>query len=412
MQQKSIRSQGLIWVLALYGTTVGAGTLFLPVEIGIRGPTIFFAMLILAMPLSLLPHKLLCRVYMINSFASSSDKLFSHCIDKKSNFFWTILYFLAFYPVVLVYGISLINTIENYLTSHMHQPAINRAILSFICITVLFSIVSKGRDKVVRTMGILALPFALSIMTIAVAMIPQWDLSLLTQQLQQLDKNTLRISLKELWLSLPLITFSFGCAPIILPLASYYQQKKEEGKRQALKIINVAYVAIFISILFFVLSCVACIPRSNFEIAKKENLSVLSVMTSGGGLNYISFIAPFIALIGMTKSFLGVSLSVTDTFAQLVSMCLPGDKLGNHKAARRLSILFLYLFTWFVVYINPNVITLIETLCGPLIAVVIYLVPTYIVYKFDAFKVLRCKISLFIMFSGFATLSALIYTIL
>ncbi|TDS84858.1 tryptophan/tyrosine permease family protein [Rahnella sp. BIGb0236] len=167
---------------------------------------------------------------MIKNSASSSDRLFGHFLGKKSNVFLTILYFLAFYPVVLVYGISLINTIENYLTSHMHQPTINRAMLSFVCITALFSVVTKGRDRVVRTMGVLALPFALSIMTIAVAMIPQWDHSLLTQQLQQLDKNTYRISIKEIWLSLPLITFSFGCAPIILPLALYYQQKKEEGK--------------------------------------------------------------------------------------------------------------------------------------------------------------------------------------
>ncbi|MEG7489818.1 AAA family ATPase, partial [Enterobacter hormaechei] len=33
--------QDNIWTLGLYGTAVGAGTLFLPVEIGTRGPVIF-----------------------------------------------------------------------------------------------------------------------------------------------------------------------------------------------------------------------------------------------------------------------------------------------------------------------------------------------------------------------------------
>lgn len=47
--------QDNIWTLGLYGTAVGAGTLFLPVEIGTRGPVIFLVMLLLGLPLSLIP---------------------------------------------------------------------------------------------------------------------------------------------------------------------------------------------------------------------------------------------------------------------------------------------------------------------------------------------------------------------
>lgn len=54
--------QDNIWTLGLYGTAVGAGTLFLPVEIGTRGPVIFLVMLLLGLPLSLIPHLLLCQI--------------------------------------------------------------------------------------------------------------------------------------------------------------------------------------------------------------------------------------------------------------------------------------------------------------------------------------------------------------
>lgn len=83
--------------------------------------------------------------------------------------------------------------------------------------------------------------------------------------------------------------------------------------------IRIAYLAIFASILFFVLSCVLGIPHDNFVRAKAENLNVLSVMKGNGDLSLIYHIAPLIAIIGMTKSFLGVGLSVAQTFGQLAA---------------------------------------------------------------------------------------------
>lgn len=53
-----------LWMLGVYGATVGAGTLFLPVEIGTRGPLVFLLLLVLGIPLSLVPHVLICRVFM------------------------------------------------------------------------------------------------------------------------------------------------------------------------------------------------------------------------------------------------------------------------------------------------------------------------------------------------------------
>ena len=53
-----------VWMLGIYGATVGAGTLFLPVEIGTRGPLVLFMLLVLAFPLSMVPHVLICRVFM------------------------------------------------------------------------------------------------------------------------------------------------------------------------------------------------------------------------------------------------------------------------------------------------------------------------------------------------------------
>ena len=84
----------------------------------------------------------------------------------------TLLYCVAFYPVMLVYGISLVSALDNFLVEHLHFASVNKGLLTLICMVVLFGILSKGRDRVVGTMSVLALPFAIAIIAIAAVQIP------------------------------------------------------------------------------------------------------------------------------------------------------------------------------------------------------------------------------------------------
>ncbi|MGD8204312.1 hypothetical protein [Pantoea sp. FN0305] len=167
-------------------------------------------------------------------------------------------------------------------------------------------------------------------------------------------------------------------------------------------------MATFTSIIFFVLSCVLSIPHSSFVRAKAENLNVLSVMKGNGGFSLIYYVAPFIAIIGMTKSFLGVGLSVAEMCGQLAAS-VSGKKTTTNK---RVASLVLFLLTFSIVYANPDVLNLIETLCGPLIAVILFLIPVYLIYTRTALAQLRGVTVFLVMLGGVATLSALLWSII
>ncbi|SPW19036.1 Serine transporter [Cronobacter sakazakii] len=96
---------------------------------------------------------------------------------------------------------------------------------------------------------------------------------------------------------------------------------------------------------------------------------MLSVMQSQGGLDLLFMIAPFIAIVGMTKSFLGVCLPVAETITALVA-----GHAGMKKQAKTLAFLAMFIATFGVVDLNPDVITLIETVCGPLTAIFLFLI--------------------------------------
>ena len=46
-----------LWSFALYGTAVGAGTLFLPIQLGSAGAVVLFITALVAWPLTYWPHK-------------------------------------------------------------------------------------------------------------------------------------------------------------------------------------------------------------------------------------------------------------------------------------------------------------------------------------------------------------------
>ncbi|EMA4769842.1 AAA family ATPase [Cronobacter sakazakii] len=394
-----------LWMLGVYGATVGAGTLFLPVEIGTRGPLVFLLLLVLGIPLSLVPHVLICRVFMRDNQPDDGTlPLFGAFFGAKGRTAIRVFFCVAHFPVTLVYAISLVNALSDFLVNRLHFAPVSRALLAFIVVAALFLGLSKGRDKVVSMMGALALPFAVSLLLIAVIQIPAWSLANFSMPLIPAGEGA-GDAFKNIWLTLPLISFALCSAPLIAPLASYYRESGHGGEMKSVRVVRVAYALIIFSIVFFVLSCLLANPPATFARAKAENLNMLSVMQSQGGLDLLFMIAPFIAIVGMTKSFLGVCLPVAETITALVA-----GHAGMKKQAKTLAFLAMFIATFGVVDLNPDVITLIETVCGPLTAIFLFLIPTYLIYTRDALRSLRGPTAVMVATGGLLTVSALLYS--
>lgn len=396
-----------VWMLGIYGATVGAGTLFLPVEIGTRGPLVLFMLLMLAFPLSMVPHVLICRVFMRDhTTADKSLPMFGTFFGARGQQAIRAYFCLAHFPVTLVYAISLVNALDNLFTVHFHFAQVNRALLTFIVLTCLFLVLSKGREKVVNILSALALPFALTIVAIAAIQIPGWHLTNITDALKATNNAPAGETIKNLWLTLPLITFAFCSTPMISPLAAHYREKGNGGEEKSVRVVRLAYGLIFFSIIFFVLSCVLSTPQETFVSAKAQNLNVLSVMDGNSGSGIVFFVAPLIAVLGMTKSFLGISLPVAETFTDLTASLTGAGKTKSQLIA----FIPMFAVSFAVVYVNPDVINLIETVCGPLIAIFLFLIPAYLIYTRDELHNLRGTATITVILGGLLTVSALIYS--
>ncbi len=89
-----------LWSFALYGTAVGAGTLFLPIQLGSAGgsgPVYYCSGRF--RPLTYWPHKALCQ-FILSSKTSAGEGItgaVTHYYGKKIGNLITTLYFIAFF---------------------------------------------------------------------------------------------------------------------------------------------------------------------------------------------------------------------------------------------------------------------------------------------------------------------------
>ncbi|MDU3076075.1 MAG: HAAAP family serine/threonine permease, partial [Mixta calida] len=63
----SWRKTDTMWMLGLYGTAIGAGVLFLPINAGIGGLVPLIIMALLAFPMTYYAHRGLCRFVLSGS---------------------------------------------------------------------------------------------------------------------------------------------------------------------------------------------------------------------------------------------------------------------------------------------------------------------------------------------------------
>jgi serine transporter len=121
-----------------------------------------------------------------------------------------------------------------------------------------------------------------------------------------------------------------------------------------------------------------------------------------------------IAVVAITKSFLGHYLGAREGFNGMVNKALRSrGKAMAPDRLNRLTAVFMLLTTWLVATLDPNILNMIETLGGPIIAVILFLMPMYAIQRVPAMRQYSGKLSnLFVLLAGLIAISAIFYSLL
>ena len=329
--------------------------------------------------------------------------------------FFTLLYFFAIYPILLVYSVAITNTVDSFITHQLGMTAPPRAILSLILIIGMMTIVRFGEQMIVKAMSVLVFPFVAALMLLALYLIPQWNGAALdTLSFSSAATTTGNGLWMTLWLAIPVMVFSFNHSPII---SSFAVAKREEygvdAEKKCSRILAFAHIMMVLTVMFFVFSCVLSLSPADLAEAKAQNISILSYLANHFNAPVIAWMAPIIAIIAITKSFLGHYLGAREGFNGMVIKSLRGKgKSIEINKLNRITALFMLVTTWIVATLNPSILGMIETLGGPIIAMILFLMPMYAIQKVPAMRKYSGHISnVFVVVMGLIAISAIFYSL-
>ncbi|MFQ1637222.1 amino acid permease [Aeromonas veronii] len=402
-----------VWTMGLYATAVGAGTLFLPITVGSNSPVILLFILLLAFPLSYYSHRALSR-FVLSSSHREGD--ITHVVEEhfgaKAGKLLMLVYLMAFYPIILVYSISITNAIQSFVVHQLGDAELPRGLLVLGVMLGLHLVLLADKQIVVSAISVLALPMVAFLIGLSIYLLPQWTLSYFSES-QAVDWRDPAFW-KSLWLIVPVMVFSFSHAPIISSFSAAQKKRcQESADLRAKRIIKYSSMLICGSVLFFVVSCVMSLSQAEMALARTDNISVLSALANKFSNPLIAYVGPLIAILAMSKSFLGTSMGVSEGTVSMVSGACQGLGLSlKESTIARVSSVILFMVTAVITYLNPNVLDIIERVSGPLIAVILFLLPACSIYRLPALKRYRGPSTLFVLVMGLLAISALIYDLL
>lgn len=425
-----LNKNDIIWALSLFGTAVGAGVLFLPINAGMGGLIPLLVILVLAYPMTFLAHRGFCR-FVLGSKNPQDDITFvaEAYFGKGGGFLITLLYFFSILPILLVYSVNLTGTLEDFfqhqlgygMSIEQHLSVAlgfsipDRLFSSFVIVAILVLVSVTGSKVVTRVMSAIVFPFIAVLVFIALLLIPYWNGALFNNL--SAEGILSDISSKDFWMTLwlvaPVMVFAFSHAPIISSLACHCKEVyPDNAEKKSSQIISLGVMMMVIVVMFFVFSCAMTLSPDDFRAAKEANQNVLVyVSIKFPEATLLAFISPIMSLVAMSKSFMGHYLGSCEGLNGILFKASKGKILG--RMANTITGIFTFIVAWIVAYKNPSVLGIIESVSGPVLAILVFLMPAFCVYKFEVLKKYRHPLfDGFIVIIGFMAISAAVHGLL
>lgn len=400
------RHFSLTWILNLFGTAVGAGVLFLPINAGMSGFYPLVVMTLLVGPMTYLSHRALAR-FVLSSKQSGNDitNVVGEHFGKGAGKLITLLYFFAIFPILLIYGVGITNTVTSFIENQLQMVAPPRAVLSLILIAVMIGVMLLSEQLMLKITTWLVYPLVLILLGLSIYLIPQWNGAALSQMPTTSDFLT------TLWLTIPVLVFSFNHSPAISSFALSQQKHYQDPARTDLessKVLRSTALILVLFVMFFVFSCVLTLTPEELQQAKAQNISILSYLANKFDNPIISYFGPLVAFLAIGSSFFGHYLGAREGLEGLVNQLR--DKPIEPAKFRKITAGVFLVILWIVATLNPSILGFIESLGGPIIAMILFVMPIYAIYTVPALQRFKGQISnIFVLIMGLIAISAIVY---
>ena len=374
------------WVITLFGTGVGAGILFLPINAGSFGfwPLVIATLLI--GPMVFLSHRTYARIVSASPVKGLDVlQVITALTGRKRGFASAVLYWLGIYPTVLIYAISITNTLDSFIVNQLGGAQVSRWLLALVAVGVMTGAYAFGKKLTLWLANALVYPLIIALAAVSLYLIPSWDFTGFRSY-----ESSYPVW-QGLLLILPVLVFSFSHMAALSQFA-LDTQKKMDGdvaatEREVSKVELVTAILLVAFTMFFVWSCSLALGADGMDAAREQNVPVLSYLANETDAPFMAWMSPIIAMCAIITSYFGHLLGTEEGTAYLVRSVAPDVAARFSTSTLRWAVnIFVLVTAVLVAVLNPSILDMISVVGGIFVAFLVYIMPALLFAKATAFK--------------------------
>lgn len=378
------------WVIMSIGMAIGAGIVFLPVQIGLVGLWVFFASAIIGYPAMYLFQRLF-----INTLAKSKECTDYPCVisgylGKNWGVLLGLLYFIMLAIWVFVYSTAITNDSASY----FHTFGITSELLSqhwyypLGLITILVMLASRGEEFLFKVSTILVLTKLGIVAYLGFAMVHLWEPTNVG------TVNSTAGFLKDTIVTLPFTLTSILFIQTLSPMVIFYRNHEssvEVARVKAQRAMTIAFVVLFVTVFFYAVSFTLAMGYEEAERAFKQNVSALAIAAQFLPAGLAPILGVVLNIFAVVTAFFGVYLGFSEAIRGLVTNIVKRyrEDLPWSESTFNLGIaVFIILLAWSVVILQVPILYF-TSISSPVFGLIGCLIPAYLVYRVESLRSLR-----------------------
>ncbi|MDH1471242.1 amino acid permease [Shewanella bicestrii] len=373
------------WIIMSIGMAIGAGIVFLPVQVGLMGLWVFLLSSVIGYPAMYLFQRLF-----INTLAESPEckdypSVISGYLGKNWGILLGGLYFIMLVIWVFVYSTAITNDSASFLQSFGATKSLlsENPFYGLALICGLVALASRGENLLFKISTFMVLTKLGVVAVLGLMMVDKWDINNIGSVPSAGD--WLKDAIVMLPFTLTSILFIQSLSPMVI---SYRSREKSlaVARFKAMRAMNIAFGVLFVVVFFYAVSFTLAMGHEQAVRASHENISALAMVAQGMPGQTLKLLSLTLNIFAVMTAYFGVYLGFREACQGLTMNMLrrvmPEERINKSLVGYGIMI-FTILLSWGAIVLNAPVLSF-TSICSPIFGLVGCLIPAYLVYQVPA----------------------------
>ena len=347
------------WVIMSIGMAIGAGIVFLPVQVGLMGLWVFLLSSVIGYPAMYLFQRLF-----INTLAESPEcKDYPSVITGYLGKNWGILLGALYFIMLVIWMFVYSTAITNDSASYFQTFGVTEGLLSdspwygLILICLLVAISSRGEKLLFKLSSFMVLTKLFIVAALGISMVGMWHL----YNIGSLPPVGRLI--KEAVITLPFTLTSILFIQTLSPMVISFRNQnvnREVARFKALRAMNIAFIILFCTVFFYAVSFTLAMGHDEAVKAYQQNISALAIAAKFFPGGWVTVVSVMLNIFAVMTAFFGVYLGFREATQGIVMNILqrmmPAERI-NETLVKYGIMVFAVLLAWGAIILNAPVLS-------------------------------------------------------